>query len=216
MKITPELKKFPFPKKRWLFNLSDKVLKYRQTVFNSYLALLITGNKQQSMQSSQQISQILMENGSHSPPPAPGKTHPTASTVLAPDELNLFLMISQHVSAQRQGGGGIVSTNSINRTGSNASVGGGESRDYSFSARHGGGYLSGSPEDGGGDSRDSMSSMGQYTVNAVGLPVNKNRAGSFGTLTNNVLTVNDFKLIKVLGKGRWVLYVYVCLVVICL
>lgn len=49
---------------------------------------------------------------------------------------------------------------------------------------------------------DSTTSYGYYNHGL--LPgQNKIRGGSFGTLTNNVLTVNDFKLIKVLGKGSF-------------
>jgi hypothetical protein len=40
-KVRPELRKIPFPKKNWLFNLSKPALKSRQDTLNSYLSELI-------------------------------------------------------------------------------------------------------------------------------------------------------------------------------
>ena len=130
-----------------------------------------------------------------------GGSGPTQSQVLVPDEINLFLKISQHVRSAANGGTSRASNGSM----------GADSRDYSYSARHAGGYgtsgggggASRNSEAGSVGSRDSTSSMASgMNMNANSNGGVKNRAASFGTLTSNIMTVNDFKFVKVLGKGR--------------
>lgn len=216
--MLPEMKKFPFPQKRWFFNLSDKVLKYRQTAFNTYLEVLISGNKQQyesMMEQSRNMKSDGASVGDTLPLDAASPSEqvqeenaidggPTQSQVLVPDEINLFLKISQHVRSAANRGTSRASNGSM----------GADSRDYSYSARHAGGYgtsggggTSRNSEVGSVGSRDSTSSASGGMFNGSGPYLNpnggsKNRAASFGTLTSNIMTVNDFKFVKVLGKGR--------------